>query len=32
VDARFGRVTVSYRALLERNEMRVPGVVWMRRR
>lgn len=32
VDARFGRVTVSYRALLERNEMRVPTVVWMRRR
>lgn len=32
VDARFGRVAVAYRALLERNDMRVPTVIWMRRR
>ncbi|GAB3248397.1 type II secretion system minor pseudopilin [Chitinimonas naiadis] len=32
VDARFGRVYVAYRALLERNLDQVPRVVWMRRR
>ncbi|WP_269530758.1 type II secretion system minor pseudopilin GspK [Chitinimonas sp. BJYL2] len=32
VDARFGRVTVSYRALLERNGDQVPRIVWIRRR
>lgn len=32
VDARFGRVTVAYRTLLERNGDEVPRVVWMRRR
>ena len=32
VDARFGRVTVSYRALLERNGAALPRVVWLRRR
>lgn len=31
VDARFGRVSVAYRALVERNDQRVPRVVWMRR-
>lgn len=32
VDARFGRVSVAYRALLERNGTQTPRVVWMRRR
>lgn len=32
VDARFGRVTMAYRALLERNGDQVPRVVWLRRR
>ncbi|HEY9100534.1 type II secretion system minor pseudopilin GspK [Chitinimonas sp.] len=32
VDARFGRVTVAYRAMLERNGDQIPRVVWMRRR
>ncbi len=32
VDARFGRVTIAYRALLERNGDQVPRVIWLRRR
>ncbi|BCL75626.1 type II secretion system protein K [Jeongeupia sp. HS-3] len=32
VDAQFGRVTVRYAALLERNGIELPRIVWMRRR
>lgn len=32
VDARFGRVTVAYRAMLFRKDQLMPKVVWMRRR
>ncbi|MGQ5523419.1 type II secretion system minor pseudopilin GspK [Chitinimonas sp. PSY-7] len=32
VDARFGRVTIAYRALLSRDADEVPRVVWLRRR
>lgn len=32
VDARFGRVSIAYRALLERSSDQIPRVVWMRRR
>lgn len=32
IDAQFGRVTVRYAALLERNGTDVPHVIWMKRR
>jgi general secretion pathway protein K len=32
VDAKFGRVNIAYRALLEREGDRLPRVVWLRRR
>ncbi|PHV11718.1 type II secretion system minor pseudopilin GspK [Chitinimonas sp. BJB300] len=32
VDARFGRVNIAYRALLDRSSDQVPTVVWLRRR
>ncbi|AOX99551.1 type II secretion system minor pseudopilin GspK [Jeongeupia sp. USM3] len=32
IDARFGRVTVRYASLLERNGDTLPRIVWMRRR
>lgn len=31
-DAQFGRVSLSYRALVERNADKVPVIVWMRRK
>lgn len=32
VDAKFGRVTVAYRAMLFRKEQQLPQVMWLRRR
>jgi general secretion pathway protein K len=32
VDAKFGRVNMAYRALLERDGDRLPKVIWLRRR
>lgn len=32
VDAHFGRVNISYQALLERKGDQIPRIVWLRRR